>query len=354
MDVDLGIVEGFFGRPWSWAGRREVMQRLAPAGYRFYLYAPKADGRLRRRWREPYGDEDLQALADLAAACRASGVRFGVGLSPFEAWLDFGQEARAALNAKLRAFEEIGVQDLAILFDDMKGDLSDLADRQGEIIDFAAQRTSASRLIVCPSYYSDDPTLDRVFGARPGGYLERLGQRLDPAIEMFWTGEEVCSREFSPGHLDEVATRLNRKPFLWDNYPVNDGPRMSQHLHLRAFTGRPAAIAASIAGHAVNPALQPLLSCIPALTLARSYAEAERYRYGAAFRDAARSIAGEPLAAMLEADIAFLQDVGRDRLGERLQTLRARYAAVDHPAAREVAAWLDGDDFVPAEIVKTQ
>ena len=49
-------------------------------------------------------------------------------------------------------------------------------------------------------------------------------------------------------------------------------PRMSQHLHLRAFTGRPAAIGQHLAAHGINPASQPVLSRIPALTLAESYA----------------------------------------------------------------------------------
>jgi len=47
-----------------------MVRALGPAGYGFYLYAPKADGRLRRRWREPYADADLQALAGFAQVCR--------------------------------------------------------------------------------------------------------------------------------------------------------------------------------------------------------------------------------------------------------------------------------------------
>ena len=80
----------------------------------------------------------------------------------------------------------------------------------------------------------------RVFGRRPDHYLEELGTRLDPSIDVFWTGEEVCARALGVGHLARVAGQLGRKPVLWDNYPVNDGKRMSQFLHLRAFTGRPA------------------------------------------------------------------------------------------------------------------
>src|SRR6185436_13800930 len=144
--------------------------------------------------------------------------------------------------------------------------------------------------------YTDDPNIDRYFGQRPANYLEDLGKLLDPKVEMFWTGEEVCSREFSPGHLWRVAEQIRRKPFLWDNYPVNDGMRMSQHLHLRSFTGRPASIAPHISAHAVNPALQPMLSLIPAASLADSYAMGDKYEYAAAFRRAATALGGDGFA----------------------------------------------------------
>lgn len=350
----FGIVEGYFGRPWSWTERTDTMRALAPHGYATFLYAPKADAWLRRRWREPHPEADLQALADFGGACRAAGVRFGVGLSPFEAYLDFDAAAQEALAAKLSALDGAGIDDLAILFDDMKGDLPDLAARQARIVEFAASRTRATRLLMCPTYYSDDPVLDRAFGQRPGGYLEALGVALDPAVAVFWTGEEVCAREIGPGHLDAVAERLRRLPTLWDNYPVNDGPRMSQHLHLRAFTGRPATNAVRLAGHFVNPALQPVLTRIPAATLAMSYARGEAYAYGAAFREAAEAICGRDLAAWLEADLLSLDDAGLGaHTPDARARLRARYAAFDHPAAREVVGFLDGDFTTLREEVLT-
>ena len=48
MTVNLGVIEGLFGKPWSWADRTTVLRTLAPAGYRFYHYGPKADPFLRR------------------------------------------------------------------------------------------------------------------------------------------------------------------------------------------------------------------------------------------------------------------------------------------------------------------
>ena len=354
MPVELGLIEGFFGRPWSWAERREAVRFLSPHGYRFYLYAPKADAFLRRRWQESHPDEELAPLAELAASCRAAGVRFGIGLSPFELYMTPPDEWGAPLRSKIAALAEVGFDDLAILFDDMRGDVPGLAQRQAAIVGIASECSGAARIICCPSYYSDDPVLDRAFGQRPEGYLEELGRLLDPAVEIMWTGEEVCSLEFSAGHLDRVSEQMRRRPFLWDNYPVNDGPRMSQHLHLRAFTGRPAAIGPRISAHGINVASQPVLSLIPALTLADSYAAGETYEYGAAFARAAEAVLGPTLGAQVRRDLLTLQDRGLDRLGEARATLRARYEAFDHPGAREIVAWLDGAWEISGEAVQTQ
>ncbi len=341
-EVDLGLIEGFYGRPWSWAARAATAQFLAPHGYGFYLYAPKADPYLRRRWREPHPDETLGELKVLAGRCADLGVRFGVGLSPFEIYRAFDAAAQADLTRKLAELDAVGVVDLAILFDDMRGDLPGLARAQVEILHWIAGRTRAKRLILCPTYYSDDPLLDRAFGQRPEAYLDDLGRALDPAIDVFWTGEEVCSRAYGVRGLERLTAILRRKPMIWDNYPVNDGPVMSQSLHLRAFTGRPAAMAGAIGAHAVNPASQPVLSRIPALTLAESYANGEAYDYGAAFQRAATEVLGPELAAVVQSHLSLLQDSGRDRLGETARRLRDRYQAFDHDGAREIVDWLDG------------
>lgn len=355
MTPELGVIEGFFGKPYTWDERAGMVRALAPAGYGFYLYAPKADAHLRRRWREPYGDADLAHLAAFAQTCRDAGVRFGVGLSPYQLFDDFNAEARVDLAAKLDQLSALGLADLGVFFDDMKGDRPDLAARQVEIVDWIAARTRADRLIVCPSYYTDDPVLDRVFGQRPANYLQDLGAGLDPAIALMWTGEEVCARAFSPGHLARVTDEMRRKPFLWDNYPVNDGPRMSRHLHLRAFTGRPASIAPHITAHAINTASQAVLSQIPALSLAESYAQGEAYEYGAAFRRAAQTVLGAELADAVERNLLLLEDTGLAGLDDERKTrLRARFAAFDHPAAREIVSWLDGGYAIGADELQTQ
>ncbi len=355
MMPPLGLIEGFFGRSWSWDERRYVARMIAAAGYSWYHYAPKADARLRRRWQELYPATELAELADFAAYCRGLGLRFGVGLTPFGSHETFGSAEQAAMRAKLAQLAEVGLDDLAVLFDDMRGDFPDLAQRQAAVFDCAAAAGIAAHLFLCPSYYSDDPVLDRVFGLRPDDYLGDLGRALDPAVQVYWTGPEVCSKSISPGHLRNVAERLGRLPCLWDNYPVNDGVRMSRFLHLRGFSGRGAEIAPLISGHAVNPALQPHLGCIPLLTLPQSYRDAHSYCYSTSWIDAATQLAGADLAEALRDNLLTLQETGLDRLSpETVERLRGRYAALDGPFGAEVVAWLDGGYGFTGEEVQTQ
>jgi hypothetical protein len=346
---ELGLIEGFYGRPWSADQRTGMIRFLDDHGFAFYLYAPKPDPYLRRRWREDHPPDRTEALAALARTCRDHGIRFGVGLSPYEVFVDFDAGARDALDRKLRFLDDLGIDDLALLFDDMRGDLPDLARRQLEVVDHVAARTHADRLIVCPTYYSDDPVLDQVFGQRPEGYLEALGAGLDAGIEVFWTGPEVIAREISQGHVHRVAETLGRPPFLWDNYPVNDGPRLCRYLHVRGFTGRPAALADRLAAHAVNGALQPVLTRVPLLTLLESYDRGADYDYVQALHRAARRVLGPTFGPRLAEDVLTLQDVGLERLEDREARLRERYGSEDHPAAREIMAWLDGEYGVTRE-----
>lgn len=354
MIPELGIVEGFFGRPWTWRERTDAIRTLAPHGYRFYIYAPKSDAYLRKQWQALHSDAEMEALAQFASHCRALGVRFGIGLTPFELHMAPERGWQDVLARKLAHLDALRPDDLAILFDDMRGDVADLAHRQAAIVHFAAERTRASRLIVCPSYYSDDPVLDVAFGERPPGYLHQLGRMLDPDIEIMWTGPEVVSHELTAGHLARITEDLGRKPFLWDNYPVNDGARMSQHLHLRPFTGRHANIGRQITAHAINPASQAVLSRIPALTLADSYRQGDGFDYFAAFERAAVNVLGLTLFAQVRRDLMLLQDRGLDRLGHRRGQLREVYDAFDHPAAAEIVAWLDGQWTVGEDVVQTQ
>jgi hypothetical protein len=170
-----GQIEGFFGKGWSWEARARYAQWLPRHGYGFYLYAPKEDGYLRKHWANPWPAAQLEALRQLARQCRDNGLAFGVGLSPMGAHTTMPASARPAGKG---AAHRGGAQTRhpGHLFDDMKGDTPDLAHWQLTIAHDIAAHTRAGRLLFCPSYYSTDPVLEKVFGAMPPHYLQDLGQ----------------------------------------------------------------------------------------------------------------------------------------------------------------------------------
>jgi len=342
---ELGIIEGFYGLPWSHEARLGYASFLKSIDFQFYIYAPKADPYLRKRWRDPIPDADLVRLRTLSQTYRAEGLSFGVGLSPFEIYIDFDTPQRTALTAKVAQLNEIGVDFLCVLFDDMKGDVPQLADKQIAVMEAIAEVSSARRFILCPTYYSDDPILERVFGAMPDGYLTDLGKNLDARFDLFWTGPKVLSKSYPVDHLLRVTEQLRRKPFLWDNYPVNDAERLTKHLHLRSFENRTAELRPLVSGHAANPMNQPWLSRIPLSSLSESYQKASSaYDPMTAFRSAAHRLCGDPLATKLESDLIALHDQGLDTFDENQKAaLENGYKAFkDQPYAAEILEWLNG------------
>ncbi len=267
-DQITGVIEGFYGRQWSWQNRADYALFLAENGFNSYIYAPKGDSWLRKQWRQLWPADVLSSLSTLRAKYRRHKIRFGIGFSPYELYLDFTQQSRILLDAKLAQIEHLQPDIFCILFDDMRGDLPQLADTQLRITDYIASRTSASHIVVCPTYYSDDPVLDQVFGRRPANYLQQLSAGLDKSWDLFWTGDKVCSQGYEDDYLDDVAERLGRKPLIWDNYPVNDGRLTSDYLHLAP--PRQRAILPRVSGLLANPMNQPTLSTLPLQGLAKA------------------------------------------------------------------------------------
>ncbi len=65
-----GVIEGFYGPPWTTAERHAAFDQMAAWGLDTYLYCPKDDLHHRAIWREPYGDADVATMAALIEARR--------------------------------------------------------------------------------------------------------------------------------------------------------------------------------------------------------------------------------------------------------------------------------------------
>ncbi len=314
------------------------MERL---GLNSYLYCPKGDANLRRCWSEDWPPAQRRELFELAAHCRQSQVAFGVGLSPFALYQDYSAAARQRLRQRVEQIEGLGIELLAILFDDMPGDVADLAQQQAEIVTDIQHWGGGMRLLACPTYYSFDPQLEQFFGPMPDNYWRELGAGLSAEVHIFWTGSAVCSASIAVSDIEPIASQLGRAPVLWDNYPVNDGEKASNRLHLRALSGREPGLVKVVSGHFCNPMNQPWLSRAGVLGLSELYGTG-----GLALAD----IYGAELAQCLVRDTPQLQDRGLLQMSAADKArLRHRYSAIEHPAAAEIVAWLDGEyQFDPA------
>ena len=334
-----GVIEGFYGRPWCVDTRLAYADYLAQMGLNTYLYCPKADPWLRRRWQEAWPAQQWRQLVQLAERCRAAGIHWGVGLSPFELYRDYGAVQRGQLRAKLECIAQLRAPLLAILFDDMPGDLDALAARQAEIVADVCHWLPQVRVLVCPTYYSFVPVLERFFGPRPREYWPQLGRDLPESVDVFWTGNAVCSQSVAASDIAAIRDLLGRTVVLWDNYPVNDGATRSNFLYLEPLSRRDPELRAQLGGHLCNPMNQALLS-LPALaglaTLYGRKACSDRW-----FDD----VLGAPTWAQLQVDRELFQRVGLSALedaGRRGQLARV-YARLPGAAAREVAGWLAGE-----------
>ena len=233
---------------------------------------------------------------------------------------------------------------LAVLFDDMPGDVADLAERQAQILADIRHWLPGIRLLMCPTYYSTDPVLERHFGAMPPGYWEQLGVSVSEDVDIFWTGSRVCAERIGREELLEMGELLRRPLTLWDNYPVNDGAVRSKHLYSEPLPGREPGMGAALRGHFCNPMNQAWLS-LPALR-----GLAELYRADKLPPDWEQSLLGSACWQRLQRDGRRFQEQGLDALGDsERQRLAAEYAGLPGAAAAEVAAWLRGEyTFDPA------
>jgi protein O-GlcNAcase / histone acetyltransferase len=72
----LGLVEGFYGRPFTSEQRKDLFKKLKKCHHQLYVYAPKDDYKHRASWRDLYTVEEGENLQSLISSAKASGIDF--------------------------------------------------------------------------------------------------------------------------------------------------------------------------------------------------------------------------------------------------------------------------------------
>ncbi len=256
-----GIVEGFYGPPWSWRARLEVMQWSAARGLTDYVYAPKDDPKHRDDWRVPYDDDELAGFRSLVDG---AGVRIGVAISPGLSMDEGSASDRAALLEKLAPLIDVGVAHVGLFLDDLPPDPHRTSAQRGE--------AHAALTVWLHERLGEDVLLSLVpteyIGTLASAYLDALAAIVPPAVPIGWTGASVVNDGISAAEARARADALGgRKPLLWDNVPVNDAV-MADRLFMGPLRGRDPELRDLCSGYLANPMVQPRASMLPLASIA--------------------------------------------------------------------------------------
>ena len=294
MDSDFlaGVIEGFYGKPWTQAQRLSLLPQMAEWGLNTYFYGPKDDLKHRAIWRESYSEDELAQLAELVQHSNQHGIRFIYGLSP---GLDIQFSSSAELDAikrRLTQLIDVGARHFALLFDDLPGNMSQAdVERFGSVAEAQCSVTNAifawlrdqfsdSRLFFCPTPYCDRMDRWNLGGA---DYLEQLGQHLAEEIDCFWTGPEIISQEITPESIQELTRRIGRAPVIWDNLHANDYDL--RRVFCGPYSGRSPATIGMLRGVMANANNEFGINHVAFQTMARCLNDPDGYEPRQAFED---------------------------------------------------------------------
>jgi len=297
-----GVIEGFYGPPYTFAQRLSMVRFLADAGLNTYVYAPKLDPLHREHWPDPYPAEFLAHFGELATLGRSIGVRFVYALSPGLS-LSPSQGDTARVQAKLGTLLAAGVRDFCLLFDDISAD-GEGADPEVQValvndtLAYLRAQAPDTTLLFISNLYAgtadelatDTSPFRALFPIGSSEYY-RAYERIDPAVPIMWTGARVFSDRVTADAARAFRDFAGRSAVLWDNYPVND-VLFTQEFYLGPYVGREPGIDRALTGVLLNPMLQAEASKIALWTAGRFFALGDAYDPQGAWEEALDVVSG--------------------------------------------------------------
>lgn len=243
-----GVVEGFYGTPWSHQARLGQLKFYGENKMNTYIYGPKDDPyHSAPNWRLPYPKEEAAQLQELVTVANDNEVDFVWAIHPGQD-IKWNQEDRNFLIAKFEKMYQLGIRSFAVFFDDISGEGTNPL-KQAELLNyidenFVQTKPDVTPLIMCPTEYN------KSWSNPDGNYLNTLGEKLNPSIQIMWTGDRVVSDITREG-IAWINERIKRPAYIWWNFPVSDYVR--DHLLLGPVYGNDTTIAKQMSGFVTNP-----------------------------------------------------------------------------------------------------
>ena len=243
-----GVVEGFYGIPWSHEARLRQLRFYGENKMNTYIYGPKNDPyHSCPGWRKPYPEKESAQIRELVKVAAENEVNFVWAIHPGQD-IKWNDEDRRLLIAKLESMYNLGVRSFAVFFDDISGEGTD-PHRQADLLNyidrhFVKAKPDVTPLVMCPTEYN------RSWSNPKGNYLTTLGEKLDPSIQIMWTGDKVVA-DIKEESMEWINARIRRPAYIWWNFPVSDYVR--DHLLLGPVYGNDTHIASAMSGFVTNP-----------------------------------------------------------------------------------------------------
>ena len=243
-----GVVEGFYGIPWSYEDRISQLQFYGKFKMNTYIYGPKDDPyHSSPNWRLPYPEKEAAQLSNLVKVAKENKVDFVWAIHPGQD-IKWNDTDRNHLLAKFENMYQMGVRSFAVFFDDITGEGTDPS-RQAELLNylnehFVKVKKDISQLIICPTIYN------KGWSKSKKDYLPTLGKELNPSIQIMWTGDQVVTDITKQG-LQWVNRQINRPAYVWWNFPVTDFAR--DHVVMGEIYGMDKSIKKDMSGFMSNP-----------------------------------------------------------------------------------------------------
>ena len=288
-----GIVEGFYGRPWSQADRIEMLRFCGQIKLNTYIYGPKDDPyHVSPDWRKPYPEAEAQQIKELVEEANHNKVNFVWAILPGQD-IQWNQTDSANILAKFEKMYDLGVRAFAVFFDDISGEGTHPEKQVGLMNylqnEFISKKGDVQPLIMCPTEYNQDMATTN--------YLDILGEQLDPSIQIMWTGDRVVTEKITKENIEWVNERIQRPAYFWWNFPVND--YCQDHLLMGASYGLDTEAIGTMNGFVSNPMIFAEASKVSLFGVGMYAWNTKRYDPKKAWEEACNFI-------MPEANLAFL------------------------------------------------
>lgn len=280
-----GVVEGFYGTPWSYADRVSQLKFYGDHKLNTYIYGPKDDPyHSSPNWRLPYPEKEAAQLSELVRIARENKVDFVWAIHPGQD-IQWNDADRKLLTDKFEKMYQLGVRSFAVFFDDISGEGTDPV-RQAELLNyiddhFVKAKPDVTPLIMCPTEYN------KSWSEPARGYLTTLGTKLNPSIHIMWTGDRVIS-DITRESLEWINPQLKRPAYIWWNFPVSDYVR--DHLLMGEVYGNGSDIKDDMSGFVANPMEHAEASKIAIYCVADYAWNLEKYNSRASWEAAIRYV----------------------------------------------------------------